>query len=125
MNKFARYTRRLILWFERPLRREEKQIIWEWACAWQYDRLMHKFGTMQVQQQKLPPITIRQRVAMQKLRASLPPATIPLSVQHVELVDETWLNSTPVSVIEEEQEQDDEHSTNKVPIISKLKWERN
>jgi hypothetical protein len=141
MNKLARYTRRLILWFERPLPHEE------WVNAFKFGEVSGRNKVLAelkalgffnsstgqlVQQKKLPPITIRQRVAMRKLRASLPPATIPpsnqhvelatLPVQHVELVDESWLNSTPlVAVIEEEEVQErGEDDTNKVPVISKL-----
>lgn len=127
MNKFVRYTRRLIFWFERPLRSEEKEIIWNQACAYTRNKIMQELGPiMQVQPfqptkpPKLPPLTVRQRDQMQKLRATLKPMqeiepspVLPAVPFEFHLVDESWLNDTPV-VVENEPE------TEQFPAMSKL-----
>lgn len=127
MNKFLRYTRRLIFWFERPLPKEE----WMSAFRLGEQSMLAKMKdqapanpfqrTQPAPVQQIQPMTIRQKAQMQKLRTQLqliphetePSPVLPAVPFEFHLVDETWLNDTPVSV-------QDELSTEQVPAISKL-----
>ena len=125
MNKFFRYTRRLILWFERPLPRDEWMIAFSMGKTAGRNELLRElpvnpFQPAQAPTQQIQPLTIRQRAQMQKLRATLvpmpqetePSPVLPAVPFEFHLVDESWLNDVPV--IEDGME------TEQVPAISKL-----
>ncbi len=116
MNKFVRYTRRLILWFERPLPREEWMSAFNLGKVAGRNELLREQGPItQVQPVQtgailfstIQPPTMRQRAYMQKLRATLVPMPQEIEpspvlpavqpIQFDKIIDESWLNDVPVN----------------------------
>lgn len=132
MKRLFRYIRRLILWFERPLPREEWMSAFRLGEKSMEAKMKAQRPTFQpavpavpaVQspaRQQLQPLTIRQRALLERMRATLKPVeqeTSPLlpAVPVVQL-DDSWLNSKPV-------QESPRTDTESVPAIMKLKWER-
>ena len=102
MNKLTRYVRRLIFWFERPLPREEWMSAFRLGEASGERKAFRETETRPLpvpQKQVTLPISPRDRAKLHELhqlldrKQTIGPVTF-------DLVDESWLNSTPV-VLEE------------------------